>query len=144
MLTALRKDLRDSTGAATQFGYGPRYLHSTGQLHKGGANRGVFIMITHRTEKDEPIPGSAFSFSELERSQAFGDMEALDSKGCRVALVDLKDSSKESIKELGSFIKAHKERGKRPQRALSFSKEAFYADRHRGPGAHGHEHGQKA
>ncbi len=105
MLTALRKSLRDSTGAATQFGYGPRYLHSTGQLHKGGANSGVFIMITHRTEKDEPIPGSAFSFSELERSQAFGDMEALDSRGCRVVLIDLKDSSKESIKELGSLLK---------------------------------------
>lgn len=103
-LAGIRKALRDSTGAAAQFGYGPRYLHSTGQLHKGGANRGVFIIITHRTEKQERIPGSAFSFSELERSQAFGDMEALDSRGCRVVLVDLKDSSKGSIKELESLL----------------------------------------
>ncbi|MBI5587308.1 MAG: bifunctional transaldolase/phosoglucose isomerase [Deltaproteobacteria bacterium] len=104
-LVRLRKDLRDSTGAATQFGYGPRYLHSTGQLHKGGANKGVFIILTHRTDKDQPVPGSSFSFSELELSQAFGDMEALESKGCRVALIDLKDSSKGSIEEVESFLK---------------------------------------
>lgn len=104
-LANLRKDLMEATGAATQFGYGPRYLHSTGQLHKGGANRGVFIIITHRSNNDQTIPGSPFTFSALELSQAFGDMEALDSKGCRVALMDLKDSSKESIEEVASFLK---------------------------------------
>lgn len=106
VLSDLRRTVRLSTGAATQFGYGPRYLHSTGQLHKGGAGNGLFIIITHSAVKDEPIPGSAFSFSTLERSQAFGDMEALDSRGRRVVLADLKDSSKESIKELESLLNA--------------------------------------
>lgn len=105
-LLHLRKVLRDSTKAATQFGFGPRYLHSTGQLHKGGAHNGLFIILSHETGEDLPIPGSSFSFSELELSQAFGDMEALDSKGCRVALFKLKDSSKESLKEVESFIES--------------------------------------
>ncbi len=104
--TGLRKTLRDSTKAATQFGYGPRYLHSTGQLHKGGSNKGVFIILCHETEDDVPIPKSAYSFSELELSQAFGDMEALDSKGCRVALMELEDSSIRSLEEAEKLIKA--------------------------------------
>ncbi|MDO8426255.1 MAG: transaldolase, partial [Deltaproteobacteria bacterium] len=102
----LRKALRDSTKAATQFGYGPRYLHSTGQLHKGGANKGVFIIICHQAKEDIPIPKSPYTFSELELSQAFGDMEALDSRGCRVALLELKDSSLESLAEAEAFIKS--------------------------------------
>lgn len=109
--TGLRKALRDSTKAATQFGYGPRYLHSTGQLHKGGANKGVFIILCHGTEDDVPIPKSAYSFSELELSQAFGDMEALDSKGCRVALMELKDSSIRSLEDAERLIKASLQAG---------------------------------
>lgn len=103
-LEELRRELRDRTHAATQSGFGPRYLHSTGQLHKGGANKGLFIILCHRTGKDVRIPGSAFSFSELELSQAFGDMEALDSKGCRVALIDLKDPEVRTLKEAESFL----------------------------------------
>ena len=104
-LMDLRKTLRDAIGAATQFGYGPRYLHSTGQLHKGGANKGVFLILCHETKDDIKIPGSAFSFSELELSQAFGDMEALDSRGCRVALVNIKDPSIEALREASILIK---------------------------------------
>lgn len=100
----LRKELRDSTGAATQFGFGPRYLHSTGQLHKGGGKNGLFIILCHEAKEDIPVPGSPFSFGTLELSQAFGDMEALDSKGRRVALLDLKDSSKDAIREANEFI----------------------------------------
>ena len=102
--TELRRALRDSTGAATQFGYGPRYLHSTGQLHKGGPDRGLFIILCHKPEEDLKVPGSQFSFSELELSQAFGDMEALDSKGLRVALVDLKDPSIETLRSLEELL----------------------------------------
>ncbi|MBI4949636.1 MAG: bifunctional transaldolase/phosoglucose isomerase [Deltaproteobacteria bacterium] len=104
-LRGLRKTLRDSTGAATPGGYGPRYLHSTGQLHKGGANKGVFLILCHETKDDIKIPGSAFSFSELELSQAFGDMEALDSRGCRVALVNIKGPSIEALREASILIK---------------------------------------
>ena len=102
--TELRRALRDLTGAATQFGYGPRYLHSTGQLHKGGPDRGLFIILCHKPEEDLKVPGSQFSFSELELSQAFGDMEALDSKGLRVALVDLKDPSIETLRSLEELL----------------------------------------
>lgn len=96
-LDRLRSLLSASSGCPVQFGYGPRYLHSTGQLHKGGPNKGVFLIICHDSLKDIPIPESPFSFSELELSQAFGDMEALDSKGCRVALLYLPDSSRASF-----------------------------------------------
>ncbi|OGP12820.1 MAG: transaldolase [Deltaproteobacteria bacterium GWA2_54_12] len=95
----MRKLLRDSTGVPTQFGYGPRYLHSTGQLHKGRPDCGVFIIFCHQAREDFKVPGSRFSFSQLELSQAYGDMEALDSKGSRVALVVMKDPSIEALKE---------------------------------------------
>lgn len=101
----MRNALREITGAATQFGFGPRYLHSTGQLHKGGANNGVFIIFTHATRNDVRIPRSAFSFSELELSQAFGDMEALASKGRRVALFNMKDASAGPLKEAVRLIR---------------------------------------
>ncbi len=96
-LDRLRSLLSAYSGCPVQFGYGPRYLHSTGQLHKGGPNKGIFLIVCHGSPKDIPIPESPFSFSELELSQAFGDMEALDSKGCRVALLYLPDSSRASF-----------------------------------------------
>ncbi len=103
---AFRKKLRDSTGAATQFGFGPRYLHSTGQLHKGGANKGVFFIFCHGAPPDVKIPRSAFSFSELELSQAFGDMEALDSRGCRVTLFYIKNNGVEALRQARRLIEA--------------------------------------
>ena len=102
----MRRALRDSTGAATQFGYGPRYLHSTGQLHKGRPECGVFIIFYHEAASDFKVPGSVFSFSQLELSQAFGDMEALDSKGSRVALVGLKDPSAESLRKFEEIFRS--------------------------------------
>jgi transaldolase/glucose-6-phosphate isomerase len=101
----MRRALRDKTGAATQFGYGPRYLHSTGQLHKGRPECGVFLIFFHEAAEDFKVPGSVFSFSQLELSQAFGDMEALDSKGSRVALVGMKDPSAASLREFEEFLK---------------------------------------
>ena len=74
---------------ATMFGYGPRYLHSTGQLHKGGANNGVFIIVTAEVQDDLPIPGEPFSFGVLEMAQALGDFESLDSAGRRALHVHL-------------------------------------------------------
>lgn len=71
------------------FGYGPRYLHSTGQLHKGGANNGVFVLITASPATDVDIPGQAFSFGTLELAQALGDFNSLDSTGRRAVHVHL-------------------------------------------------------
>jgi hypothetical protein len=64
-------------------GYGPRFQHSTGQLHKGGANNGIFIQITYDDPEDLPIPGEPYSFGVLKAAQAAGDLEALQSKGRR-------------------------------------------------------------
>ena len=71
------------------FGYGPRYLHSTGQLHKGGANNGVFVIVAADAAEDLPIPGEPFSFGVLEMAQALGDFQSLDRTGRRALLVQL-------------------------------------------------------
>jgi glucose-6-phosphate isomerase len=88
-LHALRVAVRDRTRAATMFGYGPRYLHSTGQLHKGGPNTGVFLLITATPRDDLPIPGKPFSFGTLEFAQALGDFASLDTTGRRALHVHL-------------------------------------------------------
>jgi transaldolase/glucose-6-phosphate isomerase len=80
-LRAIRVRLRDRLKVATTFGYGPRFLHSTGQLHKGGRPTGHFLQLTQRSEQDLPIPGEAFSFGRLEEAQAEGDLLALRSRG---------------------------------------------------------------
>jgi glucose-6-phosphate isomerase len=78
LLREFRMAISARTGAATMFGYGPRYLHSTGQLHKGGANNGVFIVLTADAGEDLPVPGERFSFGVLEMAQAIGDFQSLD------------------------------------------------------------------
>jgi len=89
-LQSLRVRLRDSLRLATTLGYGPRFLHSTGQLHKGGANNGLFIQITADDAQDLPIPGEPYSFSTLKQAQALGDLHSLDSKHRRVIRLHLK------------------------------------------------------
>ena len=76
-----RATIGRQTSCATMFGYGPRYLHSTGQLHKGGPNTGVFIVVTATPDDDLPIPGEPFSFGVLETAQAIGDFQSLDRTG---------------------------------------------------------------
>lgn len=78
-LQELRIDLRNTYKVATTVGYGPRFLHSTGQLHKGGANNGVFIQITAEDHQDTPIPGEPYTFGTLKAAQALGDMFSLAS-----------------------------------------------------------------
>jgi transaldolase/glucose-6-phosphate isomerase len=82
-LQALRHQVRDRKRVATTLGYGPRYLHSTGQLHKGGPNRGVFLHITAEDAKDLPIPGQKYTFGQMKAFQALGDFEVLRSRGRR-------------------------------------------------------------
>jgi len=88
-LGRFRLAVRDRTRAATMFGYGPRYLHSTGQLHKGGPNTGVFVLVSATPADDLPIPGEAFSFGTLELAQALGDFASLDQTGRRALHVHL-------------------------------------------------------
>jgi hypothetical protein len=70
-------------------GFGPRFLHSTGQLHKGGPNKGLFLQITADPVEDIEIPEKGMSFGTLERAQALGDYEALEASGRRVLRLHL-------------------------------------------------------
>ena len=104
-MNSLRKSLLLSHGRPAQFGYGPRYLHSTGQLHKGGPAGGVFIiMATEKRYNDIAVMGKSYSFGTLEFSQALGDAQALDAKKRVTAFFDLKEVSAEAIKEIESFL----------------------------------------
>ncbi len=96
-LQQLRKTILEQTGCATTLGFGPRFLHSTGQLHKGGANNGVFIQITETPEEDLVIPTMDISFATLELAQALGDLEALISRGRRAIRIHLTDGKLEDL-----------------------------------------------
>lgn len=73
----LRATLRDASKAATTFGYGPRFLHSTGQLHKGGPTAGRFLQLVHDAEPDVEVPGESYGFTRLKHAQAIGDLQTL-------------------------------------------------------------------
>ena len=90
-LGAIRLAIRDKHRVATTLGYGPRYLHSTGQLHKGGPNTGVFLQIVGDDPDDLPIPGETFTFGVLKQAQALGDFQALRNHGRRVLRVQMRD-----------------------------------------------------
>lgn len=78
---------------ATTLGFGPRYLHSTGQIHKGGPDSGLFIVITTDESEDIQVPGEAYTFGVLKQAQSIGDFQALKNKGRRVIRVHLSDES---------------------------------------------------
>ncbi len=85
----IRSDLMRSLKVATTLGYGPRFLHSTGQLHKGGAGNGIFIQIVDGAPGEVAIPGEPFGFGVLAAAQAQGDFEALLARGRRAVRVRL-------------------------------------------------------
>ncbi len=88
-LQAIRVKLRDGLKLATTLGYGPRFLHSTGQFHKGGPNTGLFVQLTADDAEDADVPGKPYSFGVLKRAQALGDLEALRKHGRRVLRIHL-------------------------------------------------------
>ena len=89
-LQALRHGIRDRYRVATTLGFGPRFLHSTGQLHKGGPNNVVVIQLTSEDAADMDIPGRAFSFGVLKQAQALGDARALSSRKRRAIRIHFK------------------------------------------------------
>lgn len=89
VLQKLRRNILEKTGCATTLGFGPRFLHSTGQLHKGGPDRALFLQITREPEEDLDIPRQGITFGILERAQALGDLEALMARQRRVIRVHL-------------------------------------------------------
>ena len=90
-LQRIRHRVRESHGVATTLGFGPRFLHSTGQLHKGGPGSGVFLQITAEPSKDLPIPGWEESFGTLIAAQALGDLTSLQRRGRRAVRLHFAD-----------------------------------------------------
>jgi len=103
-LKDLREMVRKVTGCATTVGYGPRFLHSTGQLHKGGPDTGVFIQITAPDKIDFAVPGAPYSFSVLKDAQALGDFESLMKHGRRAVRVDLGDDVLRGLAKLQEVL----------------------------------------
>lgn len=96
----LRVAIRGATGAATTFGYGPRFQHSTGQLHKGGPPTGRFLQLVNEPERDAEIPGAGYSFGRLIASQAAGDLETLRRHGLRAERVRLEGRPADAVQAL--------------------------------------------
>ena len=105
-LDAIRNLIRDRRKVATTVGFGPRYLHSTGQAHKGGPNSGVFLMITCDDPEDLPVPGQRYTFGTIKRLQAHGDYEVLASRGRRVLRVHLTDVES-GLRDLHAAVQKH-------------------------------------
>ncbi len=103
-LQALRLQLRDGLRLATTLGLGPRYLHSTGQFHKGGPNRGLFLQLLGHDLRDVQIPGQPYGFSMLKRAQARGDLAALRAHDCRALRVCLGDDVPVSLARLAGLV----------------------------------------
>ncbi|HLX20085.1 MAG TPA: hypothetical protein VKR23_08020 [Gaiellaceae bacterium] len=87
----LAAQAREATGCVVTHGFGPRYLHSTGQLHKGGPPTGLYLQVVDQTGDEIAIPGKPFGFGKLIRAQAAGDFESLKERGRRVARIRLED-----------------------------------------------------
>ncbi len=104
LIQAIRSHLRDTTRCATTTGYGPRFLHSTGQLHKGGPDSGLFIQVTAGDKTDLPIPGQPYTFGTLKQAQALGDFRSLSAHGRRAIRVDLGADTLTGLKRLRELL----------------------------------------
>jgi transaldolase/glucose-6-phosphate isomerase len=105
MVQQIRTHLRDATRCATTTGYGPRFLHSTGQLHKGGPDSGVFIQITAADARDVEIPGEPFTFSTLKQAQALGDFRSLSTRGRRAVRVEIGSDVVAGLRRLYDLVR---------------------------------------
>lgn len=105
-LTMAIPRVAENIAAAVCLELGPRYLHSTGQLHKGGPDNAVFIMVTSRDTCDLEVPGRQWSLRELHRAQAQGDLATLAAHGRRVVRIDLEDASHDSVSRLARAFMA--------------------------------------
>jgi len=104
LLQAIRWRLGCRAGLATTLGYGPRFLHSTGQLHKGGPDTGIFIQLIDQPRSDLKIPESAYSFGDLIRAQALGDFEALRQCGRRVLRIQIGANAVRGLQALANAL----------------------------------------
>lgn len=105
VIQQIRTHLRDATRCATTTGYGPRFLHSTGQLHKGGPASGVFMQLTAADARDVEIPGEPFTFSTLKQAQALGDFRSLSRRGRRAVRVELGSDATAGLRRLYEIVR---------------------------------------
>jgi transaldolase/glucose-6-phosphate isomerase len=115
-LQAIRIRLRDVFHLATTLGYGPRFLHSTGQFHKGGPNTGLFLQLTADDAEDTPVPGTAYTFGIFKKAQALGDLKALQEHGRHVMRVHLGKDVLHGLDALSPILEqaVRKEKSVRP------------------------------
>ncbi|MFA6093363.1 MAG: glucose-6-phosphate isomerase [Elusimicrobiota bacterium] len=97
LVLSIAKTLRGRSEHALQTGYGPRYLHSTGQLHKGGADKGLFLLIMREGGPEAAIPGQPYGFADLVNAQAIGDFQALDGAGRRAVLIRMTGDARKGL-----------------------------------------------
>jgi transaldolase/glucose-6-phosphate isomerase len=105
LLESIRLALRDRVKVATTVGYGPRFLHSTGQLHKGGPNTGLFLQLVDDAAPDLDVPETDYTFGALIRAQALGDWQALTQRGRRVLRVHLGGDVSAALKRLEAIAR---------------------------------------
>jgi transaldolase/glucose-6-phosphate isomerase len=105
ILQAMRSAFVSQLKVATTSGYGPRFLHSTGQLHKGGPNSGLFLQFIDESPQDIPVPETTFTFGKLIQAQALGDYQALSQLGRRIIRINLKTDVRGNLLSLIKIIK---------------------------------------
>jgi transaldolase/glucose-6-phosphate isomerase len=105
IVQTIRTHLRDATRCATTTGYGPRFLHSTGQLHKGGSDAGVFLQLTAQDKTDLQVPGEPYTFSILKQAQALGDFRSLARRNRRAIRVELGADVSAGLRRLHELIR---------------------------------------
>jgi transaldolase / glucose-6-phosphate isomerase len=106
LLQEIRTHLRDRLRVATTTGYGPRFLHSTGQLHKGGSSEGVFLQLTDEDRTDLLVPGEPYTFSTLKQAQALGDFSSLAKRNRRAVALHLGKDTEEGLRKLSELLRA--------------------------------------
>ncbi len=121
-LRDLRAAIRDKYKLATTVGYGPRFLHSTGQLHKGGANNGVFIQFICDDPIDAPVHGEPYTFCVLKAAQALGDYQSLVSRGRRIVRLQLSDNIELGLRKSMVVVKGTAKTPARPSRKVAEKK----------------------
>jgi hypothetical protein len=104
LLQKIRIAVRDRFRVATTLGFGPRFLHSTGQLHKGGPNSGVFWQLTDDPADDLPVPETRYTFGRLIKAQAAGDQAALRQRGRRVQRLNLGKDIEQGLEAILSAV----------------------------------------
>ena len=121
-LRDLRTAIRDKYKVATTVGYGPRFLHSTGQLHKGGADNGVFIQFICDDPIGAPVHGEPYTFSLLKAAQALGDYQSLASRNRRAVRVNLSDNIELGLRKAIAVVKGTTKTTARPARKTTIKK----------------------